>query len=93
MRIEVKRGQSIYDIALTYTGDVANVYDICMANGLSLTDDVQGMEIDIPDAISINSKVVNSYSAKKIIPATSSEATVNLEGIGYWIIGSTFKVS
>ena len=98
--ITVLHNQSLLDIAVQYTGTIENAFKIAVANGLSLTDELQpGAQLIIPADAEMNNDVVNYFSAKGIQPATGLtendlliEQTVQ-RGIGYMQIGKTFKVS
>ena len=97
MKVKVLPLQSLLDIAVQHTGAVESVFAIAVANGLSLTDDLPaGAEIKIPDSANKDSDVLNYYTAKRLQPATAvvmlPEAE-RLEGIGYWVIQTDFKVS
>jgi len=97
MKVKVLPLQSLLDIAIQHTGAVESVFVIAVANGLSLTDDLPtGTEIKLPDSVNKDSDVLNYYTAKRLQPATAvimlPEAE-RLEGIGYWVIQTDFKVS
>ncbi len=93
----ILHNQSLLDIAIQHTGAVENIFAMAVANGLSLTDDLPaGTEIKLPDSANKDSDVLNYYTAKRLQPATAvimlSEAE-RLEGIGYWVIQTDFKIS
>ena len=95
--ITILHNQSLLDLAVQHTGAVESVFAIAVANGLSLTDDLPaGTEIKLPDSVNKDSDVLNYYTAKRLQPATAvimlSEEE-RLEGIGYWVIQTDFKVS
>lgn len=97
MKVKVLPLQSLLDLAVQHTGAVENTFAMAVANGLSLTDDLPaGAEIQLPDNVNKDSDVLNYYTAKRLQPATAvilpSEAE-RLEGIGYWVIQTDFKVS
>ncbi len=98
--ITVLNNQSLLDIAVQYTGTIENAFKIAVANGLSLTDDLEpGAQLIIPADVEMNSDVVNYFSAKGVQPATGLTendlliAQTVQRGIGYMQIGKTFKVS
>ena len=104
MKIKVKRGQCLLDIALYYTGSVLSVYAIAQANNIAISDDISGMELEIPDDVDTEKKVINKFVSYKVNPATAietdtitdadgNETPIMLEGIGYWTIKGTFIVS
>ena len=93
----ILHNQSLLDLAVQHTGSVENTFALAVVNGLSLTDDLPaGTEIKLPDSVNKDSDVLNYYTAKRLQPATAviilSEAE-RLEGIGYWVIQTDFKVS
>jgi hypothetical protein len=97
MEVIILHNQSLLDIAIQHTGAVENTFALAVVNGLSLTDDLPaGTEIKLPDSVNKDSDVLNYYTAKRLQPATAvimlSEAE-RLEGIGYWVIQTDFKVS
>ena len=100
MKVIVLNNQSLIDVAIQHTGTIENAFKIAVANGLSLTDELQpGAQLIIPADVEMNSDVVNYFSAKGIQPATGLiekdlliVQTVQ-RGIGYMQIGKTFKVS
>ena len=88
MKINVLPLQSLLDIAIQHTGAVENTFALAVANGLSLTDDLPaGAEIKLPDSVNKDSDVLNYYT---VIMLPEAE---RLEGIGYWVIQTDFKVS
>lgn len=93
----ILHNQSILDLAVQHTGAIENTFAIAVANGLSLTDDLPaGAEIKIPDSANKDSDVLNYYTAKRLQPATAVimlPEEERLEGIGYWVIQTDFKVS
>ena len=95
--ITILHNQSLLDLAVQHTGAVESVFAIAVANGLSLTDDLPaGTEIKLPDSVNKDSDVLNYYSAKRLQPATAvilPPEAERLEGIGYWVIQTDFKVS
>ena len=97
MKVNVLPLQSLLDITIQHTGAVENTFAVAIANGLSLTDDLPaGTEIKLPDSVNKDSDVLNYYSAKKLQPATAvilPPEEERLEGIGYWVIQTDFKVS
>lgn len=93
----ILHNQSLLDIAIQHTGAVENTFAIAVANGLSLTDDLPaGAEIKIPDSANKDNDVLNYYTTKSLQPATAViilPEEERLEGIGYWVIQTDFKVS
>jgi len=64
--------QSLFDISIQVYGTVAYVFDLALANGLSITSDlVAGQEIEVPE-LEVESKGVQQYYlANGIKPATA----------------------
>ena len=88
--------QSLFDISVQYTGSVDNAYAIAFANNISVTDDVDGMELEIPDSLIKDMKVLNYLDRKDVIPATgvvNRNQSNQQRGIGFMRIGVDFKVS
>lgn len=95
MNINVLHSQSLLDLAIQHTGSVENAFDLALANGLSLTDDLEaGESIQlIAYGIQQNKDILNYYTAKNIQPATAITAAVEQpQGISYWAIGIDFIV-
>ena len=97
--ITVLNNQSLFDISIRYTGTIENAFKIAVANGLSLTDELEpGAQLIIPE-VEMNNDVVNYFAGKGIQPATGLTendlliAQTVQRGIGYMQIGKTFKVS
>lgn len=96
--ITVLSGQSLFDIAIQYTGDVINTYAIALANSKSITDKLNtGETIFIPNALTKATRELKYLNSLGIIPATG--ITVDQDsvlipelGIGTMTIGSTFIV-
>ena len=62
--------QSIFDIALMTCGIAEAAYDIALASGVSITDNVEGKLLVVPAEIEKNKRVVEYYAINKIAPAT-----------------------
>lgn len=101
MKITILHHQSLLDLAIQHTGSVENAFDLALANGLSLTDDLEAGSGLIANSewlkANSNKDILNYYTAKNIQPATaiSQWQTANSEkpqGISYWAIGIDFIV-
>ena len=64
--------QSLFDIAIQVYGSVAYVFELAVANGISITDELTaGQQIEVPE-IEVESKGVQAYFlANQIKPATA----------------------
>ena len=99
MNIVVLHHQSFLDLAIQHTGAVENTFAIAVANGLSLTDDLEsGEALNLePTTINQNKDILSYYQSKKLQPATgvshTGSSSLQLQGIGYWVISNDFKVS
>lgn len=97
-KIQVLSRQSLFDIAIQYTGNVLNAFEIALANNIAVTDALfVSQELVIPDSVSISKKEVNYLIGQVIIPATAitldqESVYVPGQGIGSMIIESTFIV-
>ena len=91
VKIKVKHGQSLLDIALKYYGSAEGVFDLVRRNRLNgITDFVSpGEEIEIADT------PVNRPVVRFLEPHTPATLTRDLQpqGIGYWQITKNFVVS
>lgn len=91
MKIKVKQGQTLWDLAIQYCGSPSAAMSIARLNNISLTSmPTPGTELIIPGVTS--KLVVNYYTNNAIVPATSNSTNTAGEGIGYWIICNDFIV-
>ena len=98
MNIVVLHHQSFLDLAIQHTGSVENAFILALQNGKSLTDDLEyGEALNLePTTINQNKDILSYYQSKKLQPATAvilPPEAERLEGIGYWVIQTDFKVS
>ncbi len=93
--IKIQPGQSLLDAALERCGSAECAFDIAMANGIGVSDEVaSGQELLGVDAV--NTGVVNYYSVNRISPASSTnidELMNEFTGIEFMGIELDFKVS
>ncbi|WP_312394742.1 hypothetical protein [Chryseobacterium sp.] len=98
MNAVVLKNQSLLDIAIQTTGTVDNCFAIAVANGFSVSDFLlQDKALFVSDELANNTDVLYNYSLRQIKPATGlTEKEIDdiptLKGIGYMIVGGTFKV-
>lgn len=87
--------QSVADVAIMATGAMETAMEIAAKNGLSVTDDLTGTTMETVEVD--NNKVVVALGLFEISVATAITEAENEallpQGIGWWIIGSTFIVS
>ena len=98
MTTTILHNQSLLDLAIQHTGSVENAFILALQNGKSLTDDLEyGEALNLePTAINQNKDILSYYQSKKLQPATAvilPPEAERLEGIGYWVIQTDFKVS
>jgi len=68
--IQVKNGQSLFDIAVQYCGSVSAVSDIIKLNNLSFTSDLtEGQKLNVPDVLEL--KVVKEFLIEGVSPANA----------------------
>lgn len=97
-QITVRNSQSLFDIAIQTTGIASNAFLIAQENGITPTDNLTvGSTLTIPDEVTTDVTIQNYYSQQNILPATSltqseQDIIIGVQGIGYWVIGSNFKV-
>ena len=96
----ILHNQSLLDFAIQHTGNAQNAFEIAMANGISISDDISsGSNLIIPDSVVMDVDIRNYYQSKAIQPATAittsvidGEPETELEGISYWAIYDDFIV-
>ncbi len=93
----ILQNQSFLDLAIQHTGSVENAFLLALQNGKSLTDDlVAGEQLSLKNTKN-NKDILSYYQSKKLQPATGVSRTggssLQLQGIGYWVISNDFKVS
>ena len=93
----ILHNQSFLDLAIQHTGSVENAFILALQNGKSLTDDlVAGEQLYLKNTKN-NKDILSYYQSKKLQPATGVSHTggssLQLQGIGYWVISNDFKVS
>lgn len=87
----VSSGQSLFDIALQHCGAMEAAFDIALANGLSLTDELMpGQTLALPQK-TYDADVAAYYSVNSIQPA-SAITPENLGGIDFWIVEHDFII-
>jgi hypothetical protein len=95
MEIKVLNSQSLFDLAIQAAGSVEAVFDIALANGVGITDElVAGAAVVVPAIL--NRQVADYYKVNNIKPATAlsaQDAEFTLEGIGAWRVEYDFIVS
>ena len=97
MNIIILHNQSFLDLAIQHTGSVENAFILALSNGKSLTDDLVAGEQLYLENTKNNKDILSYYQSKKLQPATGVSHTggssLQLQGIGYWVISNDFKVS
>lgn len=81
--IEVRQGQSFFDVALVATGDVTNVFQMAVENNISVTDLLQpGNNLIVSGAL--RTPITKLFSTRNY-PATAIqlETQTNNDGIDY----------
>lgn len=96
MKQTVIAKQNLLDLALQECGDVRAVFDIALANNISVTDVLfAGMELTIPESEFTQTQIRNYYLGKgrRVATEYTSEQIAPIpEGIGYWMINIDFIV-
>lgn len=87
MIILVAEHQSLFDIAIQYSGSALAAFDIAVANGISVTDDLTpGQKLKIPVSIYKNDEVANYFGSRSQGIATYFNEIVpenNIEGFEF----------
>lgn len=92
-----KTRQSMFDIAQEHAGSTEAAWDIAVANGLSITDDLTLEPLQATAVL--NNRIVTYYQALRHSPATAiTKQEINTllgvgEGIEFWAIEYDFVVS
>jgi hypothetical protein len=95
MEVRVLNGQSLFDIAIQAAGSVEAVFDIALANGIGITDELQPGTVLVIPAV-LNRQVADYYSSRGIRPATvlsADDATLLRDGVEFWMLEYDFIVS
>ncbi len=70
--LTVLHNQSLFDISIQVYGSIAYVFDLALANGLSITSDlVPGQQIEVPEIEVESTSIRDYYAANGIKPATA----------------------
>ena len=90
------QGQSLFDLAVQFSGSMEGLFDFAQLNKLPLTADlVPGTPVNLPKPVDKNMRAI--IKALGIKPATavstSQGGEITPEGIGYWAIGVDFMVN
>lgn len=70
--VTVLHNQSLFDISIQVYGSISYVFDLALANGLSITSDLEpGQQIEVPKIEVENTSIRDYYAANGIKPATA----------------------
>ena len=70
--ITALHNQSLFDISIQVYGSIAYVFELALANGLSITSDlVPGQIIEVPEIEVESTSIRDYYAANGIKPATA----------------------
>lgn len=90
MKVTVREGQSLVDLALQYHGTLDGLFEIAQANAMSITDMIGASdELEVEQA---SNDVVSYINNKKKLVIAASGDTTHGVGIGYYIIGQNFII-
>jgi hypothetical protein len=93
--VNVIENQTIFDLAVEQTGSVLSIFEIALASGRSITDDLApGEQVFIPDTRYYIKDIVEYFKGKnyKIATYGTLDDYQSFEGIGFWIINLNFQV-
>lgn len=92
--MRVKQNQTTLDLATQKSGDVAAVLDLCLANGLSITDALApNSELKDYETNFKNDLVLNFFAAKnKELATGGTKAEAIPLGVGTMIIQTNFDI-
>ena len=78
MKVTVRNGQTLADIAIQVYGSAEAIFVLASDNNLDITDKLTaGMELDYSSANVLNKRIVDYYAANKIYPCTEDGADVS----------------
>lgn len=88
----IKPNQKITDFATQFAGTLESLFDVCMLNGIGITDEVNaGTELKVNVA---EAAVADFYNGSVLDIVTNERGDLELPGgIGYMQIGTSFIVS
>lgn len=89
--IKIKRYQTLLDFATQNAGDASQVIAVALANGVSITDDIDAGSLLSVDVVNTS---VQQYFVKNAVDVTTQPATIegSFEGVGYWEIENDFII-
>ncbi|ALC97827.1 hypothetical protein [Capnocytophaga sp. oral taxon 323] len=99
MQIIVLHNQSLLDACLQHTGSLEGLFDLALANAVSLTDELSaGQNLQVPDGIATDRDILGYYTTRGLQPATAfteedKQILDRKEGISIWAIHLDFIVS
>ena len=72
MKVKAVKNQSLIDIAIQTGGKLECVFELAMANNMSITDELQpGDELEIPDYTDPVPEIVDHFKNHNIAPVTA----------------------
>lgn len=95
MQTTVLHNQSLLDIAIQEDGSMLTTFEWALANGLSITDELEpGQKLTTPNSNFNNSEVAEYFKRKNIKVATAIKKELVPLGLGieYMRVGINFKV-
>ena len=87
----IKKDQTIFDFITQHGGAVDGVFEMCLANGIGITDEVApGTELTVEVT---DKETVQFFVAKPFNCQTGYVASVGAAGIGGYQIGIDFQIN
>ena len=87
--IQIDEGQTLIDAAVQHLGDASLAVQSALNNDISVTDDISSAVLDDADVSA--QKTVTQMNKPYNIPASKDNEAQGV-GIGYWGLGTTFKI-
>lgn len=76
--VKVLHNQTLFDIALQYYANIEIVFDLAIANAISITDELlPGQELILIESVLVKKDLVDYFKNKKQIIATAVKTTIN----------------
>lgn len=86
----LKKNQTILDFTIQFAGAVDELFNVALANGVSITEDIAaGTDLIVQAA---NLRVTKYFTGSSLDIATLAGYDLLPDGIGYMQIGASFRV-
>ena len=92
MKTTVLSQQSLFDIAIQTTGDASAAFELAVANGISITDELETGQELTPVNMAVK-EITGYYANRRLKPATGlTEMEIPIDGIDFMGIEIDFII-